>query len=114
MASFDAFFRAVEVSRVLGSGSNDVVIADHPVGLPLICLWAGYHGKGIRPAVRLALDELDPVVEFLEFDNPPGLLLSIGANCPKVFRILIICTHFDPAPNASQVVRPVLEGSHNS
>jgi hypothetical protein len=65
MASFDAFPNAVEVSRVVHRSSNDVVIADHSVRWPLICLRVSRPGKGVRLAVSYALDELDLIVEFL-------------------------------------------------
>ncbi len=57
--------------------------------------------------------KVDPVYEFPEFNSPSGLLQLIGTHRLEVLEVSLICTYFNPVLRALQVVRPVLEGSHD-
>jgi hypothetical protein len=101
MASFNTCSNAVKVSRVMSDGGNHVIVADHLVGWHFVSLWVSCPSKGICLAVRYALDEFDPVVKFLEFNCPPGLLRSISAYHLEVFEVPVIHAYFDQVVHAS-------------
>ncbi len=113
MASFHAVFYAVEIFKVVRGGDDDVFVADHLVGWPLVSLRVSCLGESVRLAVYLAFSELDPVVDFLEFNCLLCWLRSISAHRLDILEVPVVCTYCDPVFRALQIVCPMLEGSHD-
>jgi hypothetical protein len=104
---------AIEQSRTVSRGRNDVVIANYLVRHLVICLGVKSLGKSISLAVVFTLNKLDSVVEFFELDGPPGLLLSVSADCLKIRKVSVVSSDFDLVSGALEAVSPMFKGSHN-
>ncbi len=90
-----------------------MVVADHLVWYLVVFLGVSGSSESIGFAVVLALDQLDPIIEFFDFDGPSGLLWSNGADCLEVLEMSVVCSDLDLVSGVSEVVSPVCKGCHN-
>jgi hypothetical protein len=62
--SLDFFFNYITISRFVRGNCKDVFVADYFARQCLVCFGICCLGESVRLAIRLALNELDSVVEL--------------------------------------------------